>query len=326
MLKTASKSHGVVVVDIGAARIKGTIGSLDSSGELILASKTFDASLKEKYSAGDVDGARNVFFSTMDAVFSWARDKGAQHALLVGADLLRSLDNSKELESLLSQNTLFLNVIEAEKEGLLFYKDARLHSDVTDVSAVDIGGGSIQLVWGAEAPTVASAPLGTFSVEKSFQKDTSRAFRPSSATWRTISNAVKDQLNGVHKGCLSGTTLMVGSNVMADFFSSAFSYFDINADINGFTHSDLLALADAVGGSEYSELYGVFPAIPKFIHGADKLFCIVSAIAELGEPVELAATNASYSKGLLRMLIDSPAEGSRFGMQLSELPEATLVR
>jgi hypothetical protein len=107
--------------------------------------------------------------------------------------------------------------------------------------------------------------------------------------------------NGCKDFPFSTKSLVIGSSVMASFFSSAIQ--NAAPTVKTYTKSQIIQLIQSISGIHYTELAPLYPQNPTFLYGADKLLLVVLILMELGGFESVLPTNASLSRGLVYSLL-----------------------
>jgi exopolyphosphatase/pppGpp-phosphohydrolase len=303
-----SEFRPVAVVDVGAARTKVTVVSRDSAGIGQFATNTIDLSLAAAWSEGQDDGVR----ACLDRIWKQALDimgtAGVEVYCILGAHAFRDETYSSSVLNQAQRAIGQVNVLTPAKEAALFFSAVMREGCAAEsVVAIDVGGGSVQLAWGIEPSQFVTAPLGTYSIQNRFQKDLEHSLHPASDEWNDAYEALCTSLGEAQGAPSQLRALVVGSNVMADFFMSAFSVAGIDPIDDGlYDRGSVSALCDMIGGLQYKELARFFPNNPGFMYGADKLLIVVLAAMDAIGATHCTGTNLSLSKGLASLMIDSP--------------------
>jgi hypothetical protein len=172
-------------------------------------------------------------------------------------------------------------------EGLLLLSSAsREQADVL----LDVGGGSIQLVWHQDgAAVVRSWPFGTYALEKTYDltqgSPTERYDQVFDVITREVEQAAEPR----------GRRLLVGSNVMADFFAAVAPHVGQTGD--DWQVPDLHRARAFCASLDQQRFGEVFPQNPGFMFGGDKAMLVAEAVAA-ALSAHANPTNASVSHGM----------------------------
>lgn len=166
--------------------------------------------------------------------------------------------------------------------------------------AVDVGGGSVQIVWGDEPEKHLSMPIGTYRLEREYQTLAGVFIESGSTDAKKMGERVRDELGALarYTPSLRGRTLVFGSNVMRDFLASALKKIGLNRPEGLVQREDLDTLFQSCAGRLYADGPTTFHLIPRFMFGADKLLIVAAAVMDSLDAKNARATNASISKGL----------------------------
>lgn len=308
----------VAVVDLGTARTKVTVAWRSADG-LRTETKSLEVSLSESAVAEAPGGADGVIAGLAASVSEVLKAANVRRVVYLGAQAFRSGSMAVPLYSAARKAMPNFSVLSTEQEAGIFYIDVGAGRVGPDYYAVDVGGGSVQLVWGAQPGCSISRPVGTFALEKEFQADKSIAILPGSEAWcRMRARVLKEFSEDWRKGTPAGD-VFIGSNVMASFFGNAAREAGFRVAPGTLDKSSIERLALLIGGKPYSESYYLFPENNGFIHGADKLLAVVSAMMELLECETVIGTNASSSKGMCKLLLEEPSALLAFSIVANEI-------
>lgn len=307
----------VAVIDIGTARLKILIAAQSEQAPPAFINTSIDLPPIE-----DADQWRSKILSAFSQARDFILQQGATRTLAYGTEGLRSAGAGSSAFALAEEAFGKVVLLSPELEARSFHRSvmATLGSAEPIVSC-DVGGGSVQLVWGDEADSWGSAPIGTFALERLFQESPEHPAVPGTQRFSAMEAQVESSLQTLAGSAApTGRTLVVGSNIMSDFFQSALGAIGLTPSTGAagvrFRRAELDQLCDVVLGREFESVYHLFPKNPRFMHGADKLLVIVRSAATLLEASDLVATNLSVSKGIGVLALESPAELQAFGFEL----------
>jgi hypothetical protein len=285
-------------IDIGSARTKIMIAEKLSNGGYDFSSSAIDTALSGLIADNNLKAAEQKIVEVVETIYQKISDENIGNYLFTGTQIFRE---KPELATGVLAITDRFKVLSPEEEAIFFYKGIELEEKLqpNEYWALDIGGGSIQLIWSPEAGDCISLPLGTYALEKKFQSDMTKAIGFSHPEWQQMISTLKQDFKDTSFEHSKNKTLIIGSNIMGDFFESALGK-------RSFQLEDINQLAHQIDGKPYPELYPLFPANHGFMHGSDKLLAVIAAVLSLGNFKEATATNGSLSKSLCQLLIDNP--------------------
>jgi hypothetical protein len=290
----------VAVLDFGTARTKIVVAR--SSG----GAPAFDtATVETRFGAMSDKGVRRETAEGDERILLRlvevaARRLGATEFRCVATEAFRSEGSLRPVADAIQRQFGNLTILDAAVEARLFYQAVRRIEQIENFVAADIGGGSVQVVWGCGAGDFVSLPIGTYRLERECQQRTGFFVEAESADALSIKRRVSEALRLLSQcaPAVRGRKLVIGSNIMKDFFDHALGRLHLYRPAGEVRREDIEALFHACAGQRYSDLAAYFPENPTFMFGADKLLIIVVAIMdELGEDSAIT-TNASVSKGL----------------------------
>lgn len=293
-------SEAVAILDFGTARTKILVARR-SGGRV-----SYDSASVETRFGDAMDGvassgsASHGFTGLLDLVGDAANRLGATAFRCIATEAFRSSTQLESVARAIRARFGNLTILDPHTEAKLFYQSVGLVECLEDYFAVDIGGGSVQLVWGVESDQYLTLPLGTYRLEKEYQRRLGIFIEARSLELEGMRHRVLRDLEvlGARFSLPCGRTLVFGSNIMSDFFASAFRAIGLERQAGQLRRGDVDALFNSCSGRRYDELADYFPINPGFLFGADKLLVVVAAVMDaLGVP-EARVTNASISKGL----------------------------
>jgi len=294
----------VAIIDVGSARLKVTIsvGSKDNNKILKFKEETHLAD----YLNDNVinEGFISTAFSdTLRKVKTIIEEHNCQKTVVIATHVFRTALNSGKVLSLLEPVIGNVNIIPSWVEGALFYTYMKQHFKNIEIATVDIGGGSVQISFGAREADVFSIDTGTFSLEKKFQKSDEFC---SMDELEAMNEMIKKQLSSIKMR--DSSLIIMGSNCMLDFLNSAlFEMKVLNKDsklIEGsiIPISYLDSLLNELKTKKYIDLAKFYPGNPYFMFGADKAILNILEISKIFNVTRIAPTNESTSSALLKIL------------------------
>lgn len=308
---SAKSGKKVAIVDLGSARTKVTVAGLDENGSVSTSTTPVEVSLSEaaieKANGKPVDAFRSI----KESVRPILEGEQISSVLYLGAQAFRTGPYAVELCELAKKELPKFAALTPANEAELFYFSVEKENNIDKFIAVDVGGGSVQIIWGEGGAQSCSAKVGTFSLEKEYQTDTSIAVGPGDSAWELMVEAISNAFESCLLNVPKRPHLVFGSNIMRDFFTSISDSLG-TGESNGVLSRDTMIKATTVmRGKPYSESYQIFQQNPGFMHGADKLFAVSTTLMEILHFDRAVGTNASVSKGLCRMLLEGGTEINR---------------
>lgn len=292
---------GAAVLEIGTARAKLAVAQRTADG-IETRVKKWELGLgKQDSKTGDIARLRLVANEVRETV------DGAELDLVkvVATEVFRTNENLASALAMVGEILgSAVEILTPAVEAKLFWEGVSLLiSGDADCAAVDIGGGSVQAVWGNGTKDFFSAPLGTYSIEKRFQKQ-SELLAPEEA--ENMRSAIHREIEPLRSSGIRRSTVIVGSTVMLDFFVSACEHFGIaqsRTQENKFPADAIDALERKLTGLRYSDAAVVFPANPGFMHGADKACIVLNEIVRALGARYVIPTNENLSSALARRAV-----------------------
>jgi exopolyphosphatase/pppGpp-phosphohydrolase len=294
------------VIDIGSLKVKVAVfdvptkSVLESSSYLTLLGKGIDES-----GVIEMDSLQKLDNALDEVMKSLKREKIAD-ITLIGTEALRKAKNIESIHGLIEKYLPghMLEVIDQHKEAILFFKAVSREFPNQNIAAVDIGGGSVQLIYGkydAENKKVFITKqhhlkTGTYTLQQKYSPENDKI----SHKFDTARNLVKGELARVKE---QAPILIFGSTCMLDFIqSTGIATHKENQDSLHPVHVRQEALADLL-----EELRGIkpnnrdhyFPAGGYFMYGADYLLLNLLETIEKVHPQKVYPTNLNSSYGFL---------------------------
>jgi hypothetical protein len=149
-----------------------------------------------------------------------------------------------------------------------------------------------------------------------FQASHSMSLMIGSPSYVEMIRYVKSNLAKLEPGMPLARSLVVGSNIMADFFNSVRSWLQMPIRLE-ISIEELKQVSAAIIGRDYSQLGAAFPTNPKFMYGADKLLIVVVEAVKIIRPERVIPTNESVSKGIARLAMRAPERLADYGLLAS---------
>ena len=307
--------QSVAVFDIGSARIKLTVGTSER-GAVSFRGMSRDVALL----SGDDTDRLEAFREALTSLRAAAVDSGCNYVIAAGTEAMRAQGPDSEYYSAALQIIGQLCIIAPVDEARLFFEAVNLMGSLSPKSVlVDVGGGSVQAIWGSARSQMGTAAIGTFAIERKFQGIEKEAPVFGTKQFVDMMEYIDVALRGFVPAELSADTLVVGSNTMADFFASAATVacvpFEVHALGSALVSDDFHSLAMKIWGTEYRTAGRFFSENPRFMFGADKLLMVIHCLQELLKPNTIIGTNMSMSKGAALIAIREPYRLKEFGLE-----------
>lgn len=288
----------VAVLDFGTARTK------------VLAAERIGQEVRYEYDAVETkfgDMLRTAAGTTIEsgriagllaAVEECANKLGATSFICIATEAFRKVERLGEVCTSIRERFGNLTILDSDTEARLFFESVRELEGLSDCLAADVGGGSVQLAWGRQANEHICLPIGTYALEKEFQTMNNTFLYYDSSDADRMRQHVLREIKTQGSRLPIFHVLVLGSNVMRDFFESALAHIAIKRSEGGLCRTDLDELYRACEGKPYASLAAFFPSNPKFMFGADKLLIIAAVLMDFLSAKVARTTNASISKGL----------------------------
>jgi exopolyphosphatase/pppGpp-phosphohydrolase len=218
-------------------------------------------------------------------------DKKIQDIVIIGTEALRRADNAHNVHMLIEQHLPghTLKVIDQHEEADLFFTAVSREFPDQDLVAMDIGGGSVQLVYGkynsAHHQTVITKKYnfttGTYTLQQRYSPDNEHITQKFPEARKVVVEAFKEITH-------TAPVLIFGSTCMLDFIISTH-----------ITPGALQQLLVTLGELSPNKRNHLFPQGGYFMYGADYLLLnLLEAIAR-AQPEKIYPTNLNSSYGFI---------------------------
>jgi hypothetical protein len=300
----------VAVIDLGSARTKMLLASRTNDGEFSV------RRYKEETGAAGKLGQSNLLegqaveglHATVNRLVALAYEAGCRSSISVATDAFRASHNGREVIDGLEQLLGSISILDPQTEGLIFYSAiAELLQGSESFCLLDVGGGSVQIVWGDSAERVKSIPTGTFRLERDFQKDSA----PTPSVYEQMRRYIEDHVKRALPEELRTPLVVFGSNCMEEFLTSALGGKNggvarVKHELTRIPVGRIEKLFEEIKGRPYETLGGYYPANPFFMHGADKALLNLLVITSLLGAKEIIPTDESLGTAIARLALSAP--------------------
>lgn len=190
-------------IDIGTHSALLLIGDIFGDGQIrIVENRIMITNLGGGLSHGGLisRGASNRTIDVLQAYLKLCEKHDVKRIKAIGTAALREARNAKALLKRVKEELgLNIEVISAEKEARLTY-EASARDFGKDITVVDVGGGSTELISGPPPLDIVSIPIGCVSLTEEFVKDTPVADEDEAALRNCIASYLCDDfhMDGSH--------------------------------------------------------------------------------------------------------------------------------
>lgn len=268
--------HAICVIDVGTARIKRSLWVCGPTGLTRQSQNLIDIEPEA------VSVSERVGEAADEAA-------GQQHLVVItGGHRLRSDGATRrQLLAVASEVGGAFLPLDGDDEGLML---ARSYGVEHRTLLVDVGGGSAQFVWRRHDGSLQSrsTPHGTFSIERRFgltQGSSPKAYDAAFAVVATELGRIPERRR-----------LVVGSNLMGRFFAAFGAWLEFASQ--EWSPAELQLAYEAARLLDPAKFPDVFPELPAFLYGADKLLGLVNLVAASCAAGVVIGTDASVSHGV----------------------------
>lgn len=309
--------ENVAIIDIGSARVKILVAVYhgDQLEVIRLTDETYLSNYLDKDNIIDECFIVEHLLEKLKEYIDFARQHGCKRLLTVGTHVLREASNADKVSMLIKNVVGELNILESWVEGALFYTLNKELFKTDNLCVVDIGGGSCQISLGDHRDTIHSMPIGTFTLEKRFQKEKEHCTIDELNTMRQY---IKDCIikEKIQKKQID--IFVFGSNCMQDFIESSLRKAGIaNAEVSfnnikAVKIDSIISLFEKIKGKEYALLADYYPQNKMFMYGADKALIDLLEICNYFAVDIIFPTNDSLSTALVSMLSGDPKKLEKY--------------
>jgi exopolyphosphatase/guanosine-5'-triphosphate,3'-diphosphate pyrophosphatase len=289
------------VIDLGSLKLKVSIFNKDTK-EKIFADNHLTLLGKGLEESGHIKReSLTMLNKALAQVAKLLKDRGVNEVSIIGTEALRKADNIDKVHAILSRHfpDRTLEVIDQHREAELFFDAISRSFPDKDIAAIDIGGGSVQIILGNYDSTSNKSTIhkkhnlktGTYRYQQKYSPDNS-VISPNLATAeREIRREFQDITEKID-------TLVFGSTCMLDFIQSS----KIPTNETGDPLHPVAVSREALEGL-LSELVLLapdkrdhyYPDGGYFMYGADYLLVNLLAAIDQLEPSTVYPTNLNSS-------------------------------
>lgn len=212
----------LAIIDLGSSSVKALVASTDKAGNCdILHRERIEpwpgrGMLNVSKTVSEEALAKNI--ETLKYFLKKFREHGADAVRIISTEALRKAKNKEEvLTKILKETGIAPRVISQKQEAELFWKGitADFPEDM-EIAAVDVGGGSVQFMWGAKNDLRGHKLLttGSFVLKEKFQM--SDPF--SAEDILRVEQAIRDEILDLNVIFSPETPYIHGASAVIDFY------------------------------------------------------------------------------------------------------------
>lgn len=297
------------VIDIGTLKIKFEICEFDSNFN-------FKTLYKEKYLTvlgRDLDKTNNMIIekSVIKAINALKECKkkleeyDVKLLKVVATDALRKAKNGDDVRKRIIDATGFTpQILSDREEGEIFFK--ALTKDFTDktLCAVDVGGGSVQVIIGNKQEILfnKSFKTGTYYMQENF----SDSHHPTEKELENAKKYIAKEMRELRNIKLNIDKVVYGSTNIIDFFKAMQIDMKNNKKYKDHPFSvnleRLKDLYEKIIAKSYEDRMEMFPAEPYYMWAADKALMNIFEVCKCLNVKNVIPTNYNISTGLHYLL------------------------
>jgi len=294
------------VIDIGSLKTKVTV--FDTEKREAIESFNFLTLLGKGISDTGKIGSEPLkkLSKSLEDSAKLLKESGVESVKIIGTEALRKAKNSEAVDDLVKANFegSELEIIDQDKEAELFFTAVSQEFPDKDILAVDVGGGSVQLIYGIFDSNKKAVHIhdkfnlktGTYKLQQQYSPDNDSI----SIDFDEAIKVVKEAFKHIQ---LSSPILVFGSSCMLDFIRStdiSTEYDDANTKHPITVSSQsLVDLLDQVRKLAPNKRDHFYPEGGYFMYGADYLLINVLQAIEQTRPQKIYPTNLNSSYGLI---------------------------
>lgn len=308
----------ISIIDMGSARIKQLI-SKELNGNIVISNFKEETKLSSYLINDNIsDEGIDILFSSLKSCIERIRDNGVSNYIVVATEIFRKAKNGFEiLSNIKNQLNCTPNLLDPKIEGEIFFESINNKMGINESESclIDVGGGSVQIIYRNNTSIISSIGTGTFFLEKQFQGK----FPASSSELDMMKVFVKEELQKAIPISSSKKILIFGSNCMEDFIKSSLNRLGKNDSFGKYTIEDIQYLFDNIILKEFDDIKNYYPENQGFMYGADKALLNVLVIAEFFKSDYIIPTNESVSTGLAYLAINNSEYLFKNGIEISAI-------
>lgn len=310
-MSKADDVEQVVIFDLGSARTKILVAEKNADGSLNYFKSSIETSLsKLPMNEADSEVIQKYTKALYEAVVELSKQikSGLKtRVITVATQAIRRANGHfapvlEQLKPIIGE----VNVLSPEKEGRIFFKGLLKkygEEALQNAVLVDIGGGSVQVVWREDNQTkFGSYPMGTYSLEREFKIS---GIPLNDDMENKITKYISSFINTLPKLAKVEKVIM-GSNCMQDFMNTAYKKAGIIWDGKEMKRADVQQLLNELKGRPYADLAGYYPQNPMLLYGMDKALIIISLLSEYFDCDKIVPTDESLSTAMVEMAFNNP--------------------
>jgi exopolyphosphatase/pppGpp-phosphohydrolase len=290
------------VLDIGSLKMKVAI--FDVEARKLLSSDSHLTLLGKDLSETHHihESSLEMLQKALELVAAQLKVDAVKDVVIIGTEALRTANNTDKVNLLI--NEYFpghtLDIIDQEREAELFFTAISKEFPDTDIVAMDIGGGSVQLIEGVYNTKDArgiikkkyTLPTGTYKLQQQYSPNNDEI----STQLELAESVIREAYESV---TADAPILVFGSSVMADFITA--SGIKVSHDTASLNHTMYVG-RDELGSfltmlktlrPDSREVY--YPEGAYFMYGADYLLMNVIDAADRINPEKIYPTNLNTS-------------------------------
>lgn len=290
-------NNKLAVLDFGTSKIKILTCEKNLSNE-ILYNLQFEIVSIGKLLKEDIDNnSKNDILSDFIKKTTINVDKLKNDGYFIKAIATEIFRRNKDLNTTLIELSNKLNfeleILDERKEAILLSNNFNLNNDTL---LTDIGGGSSQLIYSDNNEiTTKSFPIGSYKLYSIFQPN-NEIFTDD--IYLKISDYVTKTVQ-INK---KFNNLIVGSNLMLDFFNSLSKVSGLNFIKNDCFDSGIVSnlINNLFLNQKYEDLFKYFPQNTNFMYGADKMLVILENYIKIFDIKTVYPTNKGITTGVAK--------------------------
>lgn len=296
------------VIDIGTLKVKFEICEFDKGGN----AKTV---YKDKFLTvigRDLDKTGNIIIEksivkTINALLE-CKEICEEYSVdaydVVGTDALRKAKNGDEVLDRIEKETGYRpRILSHDEEGKIFFKALTKVFGDESFCAVDVGGGSVQVIIGNKNQIEynKSFKTGAYFMQENFSK----THHPTKEELESAKDYIKEQLHPLGGINVKVDKVIYGSTNIVDFFTAM----GIEMNKSGYVDhpfitevSELYPIYEKIVAKSYEDRMEMYPDEPYYMWAADKALMNIFTVSDRLNCKTIVPTNYNISSGLHYLL------------------------
>ena len=307
-----NKTIRVAVIDVGTLKSKFEIKEFDEN----MNSKTLLRKKKLTVLGRDLDkNDGNIIDKsisiTCEALKEFADDMkkfGVKRFKAVTTEAIRKAKNSNEvLQKILDTTGIQLDTMTHKEEAEIYFRAVSRDFPGRTIAVADIGGGSVQVVFGKDAEIYETHlfKTGTYFMQENF----SNSHHPTKEELENAMKYISKEMESLKKSAAKPELLVYGTTNIIDFLEAM--KIDLISDNSNSLHSKSCSVSalrpvyEEIIKYSYEDRMSMYPDEPYYMWAADKALMNVFQICDYCDIDKVVPSNSNISYGLLLQIAEN---------------------